>query len=107
MAVWANEEGSSDSTSRPGQVMFYFRHMVVIEGVTREHIMCSVKWYKKDEELDVFGNPCQVWRSKDFDDPGPAVFMPVQRIAHTFAACFVTRNGRDKMVVSPIQRLFH
>ena len=109
MASWANMEGSIDSSSpiRPGQVMFYFQHAVVINGVTKEHVMCSVKWYQQDEERDIFGNPCQVWKSKDFDEPGPAVFMPAQRIANTYAACFVMRSGMSKIVINPIQRLFH
>ena len=45
--------------------------------------------------------------SKDFNEPGPAVYMPVQQIAHTYAACFVMRSGMSKIVISPIQRLFH
>jgi hypothetical protein len=109
MASWADDDGTINPSSfiRPGQVKFYILHSLQVNGTTRQHILSCVLWYRRDDEADFYGTPTQVWRLKQFDEPGPAVFMPAQRIAHSFAASFVKRHGIDKLVVSPMPRLFN
>lgn len=109
MASWADDNGAINSSSvmRPGQVQLYMLHSVTIHGTTRQFALACVCWYKTDEESELFGKPMTVWREKDYVSPGPATFMPVQRINSTFAACSIKRNGLDKLVVGPIPRLFN
>lgn len=109
MASWADDEGTIklSSSIRPGQVKFHFIHSLTVNNTTKQHVFSCVQWYKSDNDIHHFGNPSQVWRLKEFVKPGPSIFMPVQRISQTFAACVIKRNDIDKLVVSPIQRLFH
>ena len=38
---------------------------------------------------------------------GPALFMPEQRIWQKFACCSMKINEAEKLVITPIPRLFH
>ena len=108
MASWADDDGSikPSISKRPGQVNFYILHSLTVDGVTRQFVLACVYWHKRDDETDFYGKPTEVWRLKEFDTPGPATFMPVQRIANTFAAVTNRRNGVEKLVISPIPRIF-
>ena len=109
MASWTADDGSIDTNAprRPGIVNFYLVHSVKINGEFFQHAFAVVWWFKTDHDQGHFGKPAQVWKRYDYEPSGPAVFMPVQRIAQRFACCSVKLNGVDKLVVSPIPRLFH
>ncbi|XP_031557633.1 uncharacterized protein LOC116294219 [Actinia tenebrosa] len=109
IASWANDDGTINTSSlaRPGQVKFYILHSLTIDGNTRQFALACISWYKKDEEAKIYGKPTQVWRCKEIDPPGPAVFMPAQRIFSTFASCTINRNGIEKLEVSAVPRLFN
>ena len=109
MASWTADDGSIDINAprRPGIVNFYLVHSVKINGEFFQHAFAVVWWIKTDHDQGHFGKPAQVWKRYDYEPSGPAVFMPVQRIAQRFACCSVKLNGVDKLVVSPIPRLFH
>jgi len=79
----------------------------MIGADTHQFVFACVNWHSRDNEIDCYGNPAQVWKAREFDVPGPAVFMPVQRILSTFAACSVKRQNFDKLVVTPMPRLFN
>ena len=70
-------------------------------------VFAVVWWYKFDEDQEYFGKPVQVWKRDEYEPCGPALFMPVQRIAQRYASCSVTLNGHRKLIVSPVPRLFH
>ena len=109
MASWTTSDGSIDTTAarRPGIITFYIVHSVKINGIFFQHVFAVVWWYKLDDDQDYFGKPVQVWKLNDYEPCGPALFMPVQRIAQRYACCSVTLNGHEKLVVSPVPRLFH
>ena len=108
MASWAADDGSIDTSAprRPGIVNSYIVHSVKLNGEYYQHALAVVWWYKTDPDQGYFGKPAQVWR-REYEHCGPALFMPVQRIAQKFACCSVKVNGLDKLVVNPIPRSFH
>ena len=108
MASWAANDGSIDTSAprRPGIVNSHIVHSVKLNGEYYQHALAVVWWYKTDPDQGHFGKPAQVWRH-DHEHYGPALFMPVQRIAQKFACCSVKVNGLDKLVVNPIPRSFH
>jgi len=96
-----------EEARRSGIVTFYIVHSVKINGQFNQHVFAVVWWYKFDEDQEYFGKPVQVWKLDEYEPCGPALFMPVQRIAQRYASCSVTINGRKKLIVSPVPRLFH
>ena len=109
MASWAANDGCIDTSApiRPGVVNFYIVQSVKLNGQLCQHAFALVWWYKSDGDQDYFGKPAQVWNRCDYEACGPALFMPVQRIRQKFACCSAQLTGVEKLVVSPIPRLFH
>lgn len=89
LASWTTSDGSIDTSSarRPGIVTFYIAHSVQINGEHYQHVFAVVWWYQFDENQDYFGKPVQVWKLNEYTPCGPALFMPVQRIAQKYACC--------------------
>ena len=109
MASWTTDDGCIDisAPSRPGIVNSYILHSVKINGEFYQHLFAIVWWYKADCDESYFGKPAQVWKLYDYEPCGPALFMPVQRIRQKYACSSVTLNGVNKLVSSPIPRVFH
>ena len=109
MASWSADDGSIDTSvpKSPGIVNFYFVHNVKLNGEFCQHAFAVVWWYKADSDQGYFGKPAQVWKPFDYKPCGPSLFMPVQRIWKKFACCSMKINDAEKLVVSPIPRLFH
>ena len=97
----------SDGVACPGIVNFYFVHNVKLNGEFCQHAFAVVWRYKADSDQGYFGKPAQVWKPFDYKPCGPSLFMPVQRIWKKFACCSMKINDAEKLVVSPIPRLFH
>ena len=109
IASWSTSDGTVDTSgaTRPGIVSFYLVQCVKISGEFNQHVFSVVWWHKFDEDQENFGKPIQVWKLDDYDPCGPALFMPVQRIAQRYASCSVTMNGCKQLIVSPVPRLFY
>ena len=108
MASWAGKDGAVNAKSRmrPAQVKFYMMHCLKREDKYEKHIFACVNWYSEDAEKEFYRSPVEVWKRKEFDVPGPACFIPVQRLYSKFAAVNITKNGCEKIVISPILRSF-
>ena len=108
MAAWSADDGSIDMNKgrRPGVVLFYLAHTVKINGQFYQHIFAVVWWHQADEDKELFGKPVQVWKC-EHAPCGPALFMPVQRVAQRFASYSTELNGMKKLVISPIPRSFN
>ena len=108
MASWSADDGSIDMNKarRPGVVLFYLAYSVKMSGQFYQHIFAVVWWHQADQDEGLFGKPIQVWKC-EYSPCGPALFMPVQRIAQRFASCSTELNGMKKLVISPIPRSFN
>ena len=62
MASWTGDDGSIDFTpaKRPGVVLFYFMHSVMINDQCHQHAFAVVWWYQADQEKDYYGKPVLV-----------------------------------------------
>jgi len=110
LASWSDKNGNINPSAdvRPGQVNFFIKHCVEIDNVPCEHVFACICWYSHDESKDHFKKPIQVWKLKTFDNPGPSIYLPVQRIMQTFACCeSVQISGEKKLIISPIPRLYY
>ncbi len=107
LANWCDDDGLIDIETqnvRLGLVKYFFHHNVRISGQSKSHIICAVQWYSTFHDTLPTGYlpPVQVFRKKRIR-PGPASFMPVQRIQFKCAYAFKEINAyKDCIVVSPI-----
>ena len=110
MASWADQDGQVNPTAaiRPGFVKFIFTNTIRFENNQyKKHVFACTEWYKEDSQRELYRRPVEIWKLKSFNQPGPAVFIPVQRVYWKFAAAHITMNRRtEKLIVCPIQRTF-
>ncbi len=113
LANWCDSNGLVDaetSNVRLGLIKYFFRHRLQISGQIKTHILCAMQWFSDFQDSMPTGyiSPVQVFKKKSVK-PGPAVFMPVQRIMHKCAYSFKEVNGyKDCIVVSPISfEIYH
>ena len=88
---------------RPGIIRYFIVHSVEIEGKQRIHAFAVVNWLKPSERDFGFGNPLSVWLN-DFEEAGPAVFLPVQRLHSKYLFVKKLYSGQSYLFVSPICR---
>ena len=104
-ASWLAADGSTNPSAlspRPGLVHNFFKHEMKIGDSCKTHVFAAVVWYKEHPKKDHFGNPVEVWREKEFELGGSCSFVPVQRIAGTFAAATQCISNIDSLIVCPV-----
>lgn len=104
-AHWCADDSESincKAEQRPGQIQTFFKHILLCNGKSRQHIIAEVKWYKHMRQTikHMFGEPVEVW-SSDNEDPGPATYIPVQRLTGKFVFHEDRMVGRKVLIVCP------
>ena len=66
------------------------------------HCFACVQWFKEYPNNSLFKNPLSVYYAKVFKLPGPATFIPVQRIQSRFVAINRKNNNVDTVIVCPL-----
>lgn len=101
MVSWVGDEGEiSFRISRPGQVNYFFEHSFVIDK--NGHCFACVQCFKEYPNNSLFKNPLSVYYAKVFKLPGPATFIPVQRIQSGFVAINRRYTNVDTVIVCPL-----
>ena len=104
----------------PGQVQYFFKHIVDFEGGPAEHNLAYVRWFKPAEtsnvryffSIDDDEQICNVelWKN-EFYREGRDCIIPVQNILCQFVPVkykLTTRqNATEYLAVNPINRKFH
>lgn len=103
MASWVGDEGEIDTgNSKPGRVKFYFEHSFDFDNKQYRHCFACVQWFKEYPNNMPFRNPLSVFYAKVFKLPGPATFIPVQRIQSRFLAINKKHQNDDIFIVCPL-----
>ena len=100
MAHWCGPDGSilPDNSVRPGKVSFYMEHCIQLHNKIVHHQIAAVKWFEVLESAQIYPSPIVMVRKTKFVQPGPSVFMPIQRMKHKFA----TAKDQWNIVVLPM-----
>lgn len=114
LAYWCDEGGQIKPFSamynipRPGRINYFIKHVIYINQVPHEHVLANVEWFLPlpDEQCHYFGKPVQLWCATTFENPGPASFIPVQRIKTKFVHISERMFGREVLVVLPRYRFY-
>lgn len=105
IASWCGNNGIvNPGMMRPGIIRYLIVHSVEIKGQQNIHAFAVVDWLKSSEQDFGCGNPVSVWFAKDFENAGPTVFLPVQRIHSRFLSADQLYFGQKYLVISPICR---
>lgn len=112
MAYWYGENGQicpydkMYDVPRPGEIIYFFKHLLYVNDVCMEHVLCFVEWFTMlgDEERYFFGKPIEICHAKIHDLGGPASFIPVQRLKSKFVSVVEDRFNKEVMVVLPRYR---
>ena len=88
---------------RPGIICYFIVHSVEIKGQDI-HAFAVVGWLNSSDQDFGYGNPLSVWFVKDFENAGPAVLLPVQRIHSRFLSANQLYSEQTYLVISPICR---
>ena len=89
---------------RPGIIRHVIVYSVEIDGKLAIHAFAVVNWLRLSEQDFGFGIPLSVWYVRNFEDSGPAVFLPVQRIHSKFLFACKLYSGQQYLICSPICR---
>lgn len=104
-AYWSNDNGdiSWDVTPRPGTIIRFLSHSVLISGEMKTHLLAEVKWHHKLSQTDrhYVGPPVEAWHPSVFVPRGPSSFMPIQRVKSKFVKCEGHISSRRVMFVCP------
>ena len=110
MASWADENCSINEHAklRPGKVLYYIMHKIVVDCELKEHLLACVCWYTEHNCCSLYGKPLEIWNNTVIFD-GPAFFIPVQKIACRCAVSLgriPAPTGEDQVLfVSPLPDL--
>ena len=92
---------------RHGIIRHFIVHSVEIDGKQAIHAFVIVNWLRLSEQDFGFGSPLSVWYARNFEDSGPAVFLPLQRIHSKFLFACKLYSGQQYLICSPIcMRIF-
>lgn len=96
IAPWCGNNGIvNPGVMRPGIIRYFIVHSVEINGQQNIHVFAVVDWLTSSEQDFGYGNPLSVWLAKDFENAGPAVFLPVQRIHSKFLSADKLYSGQN------------
>ena len=102
-AAWCGNGSVVDFTSpfRPCKIKYFFEHEVDLGNGYEKHIFAAVSWFKyyHNDQLNDCLKPIESYEEERFEQPGPASFIPVQRIYSKLAHVCV---GAGRMLISEI-----
>ncbi|XP_070568393.1 uncharacterized protein [Ptychodera flava] len=107
MATWAGENCTillDKKFVRPGKVKYYMTHCVQVGRELLEHVIAVVEWFKPMENNFEYSHPLSVWNGVEVEKPGPATYIPVQRICSKFVAVREKSKNNTILVASPLNR---
>ena len=105
LARWVTNSGEvslQEETLRPGLVVNYISHSILLNGTLTPHLFAIVRWYKKAPSLS---NLNQLWFDAQFENGGASAFLPAQRINCRFSAGFVKTPCHRYFEVCPLPRM--
>ena len=106
MASWAKPDGSigtgSDTTLRPGKVLYYFTHQCISGGSYKQHLFAAVYWYSEHFCRSMYRKPLEIWKDEHIPE-GPAMFLPIHKLECRCVAANSTipvPNGAENITTS-------
>jgi hypothetical protein len=114
LARFINQDGSIDTY--PGQVQYYFEHIIHLSNALTKHHLALVKWYKpvatadtrflfSNEDSDDFTNDPELWR-KEFFNYSIDSIIPVHHILGRFVPAKFKYKRTEYLAVLPLNRRF-
>ena len=118
MARFIINKHNNDIDTYPGQVQFYFEHIVHIPSKgPKKHHLAFINWYRPaasvnarflfaDEDSDDFTNDPELWR-KEFYKTTVNSIIPIHHILGRFVPAKFKYKRTEYLAVLPLNRRFH
>ena len=107
---WTKQGNKLDSLElprlpRPGRVEYYFKQNILLQDQTKTVYLAKVDWYLETERLkDYYGKPVEVYRNNLFEQPGPAMFIPISRLKCKIVPVVTKLEGVDVVIALDIAK---
>ncbi|XP_066930325.1 uncharacterized protein [Clytia hemisphaerica] len=110
VAYWCGANGNVQAyesmyhSPRPGKIIYFIKHSLLLDGVYTEHILARVDWYLRSQNYDgsvIYGKPTMIFRDRLYEQSGSASFIPVQRIFSKYVFSKTEMNGNEMLVIVP------
>ena len=72
------------------------------DGIVRALAMVKVEWYKSHPNKDMYGTGLQLWNRDNFEDFGPASYIPIHCINSKFAPAYGSVNITTQTTSAPV-----
>ena len=117
LAHFIDRNDDNEIDTYPGQVQFYFEHIIHLPNGSLKHHLAYVKWYKSvrttdvrfyfaNEDSDDFTNDPELWK-KEFFKTSVDNIIPVHHILGRFVPANFKYKKTDYLAVLPLNRRFH
>jgi len=117
LAHFIDRNDDNEIDTYPGQVQFYFEHIIHLPNGSLKHHLAYVKWYKSvrttdvrfyfaNEDSDDFTNDPELWKKKFFTTSVDNI-IPVHHILGRFIPANFKYKKTDYLAVLPLNRRFH
>ncbi|KAG2213582.1 hypothetical protein INT45_001432, partial [Circinella minor] len=106
---WKNSDRSKylvNNITWTGQVQYYFRHILVVDRVPKQHYFVYVCWYHTEAGQHFEQEGLEEWRNRFMADDRHSI-LPVQRISSQVAIVAYGTQGNpntSKIVIIPLNR---
>jgi hypothetical protein len=115
--ILANWKAPSDCTidKYPGEVQYYFQHVIDISGIRKTHHMAFIRWFNdvksakirfKQRIKDNDVSNTELWQL-DFGPEGRDSIMPVHQISGRFIHVIYPGESTQYMCVVPLNRRYN
>ena len=95
-----------DVVAWTGQVQYYFRHVLVVDRVPKQHYFAYVRWYRTEAGQRFEQEGLEEWRNRFMADDRHSI-LPVHRISSQVAIVAYGTQGNpntSKIVIIPLNR---
>ena len=104
MASWCGANALIEHADlRPGNIRHFFKHSLRMGTKYIPHVFARTDWYVKCDNQCGYRRPTSLYHKRKLESPGPASYLPAQRINSKFAWAEQRCNGYDCLVVCPLQ----
>lgn len=85
-------------SERVACINFFCKHVAVVNGQEKVHLLADLSWYKIHPESDAIGKPVSIWYYDLFESDGIYSLLPIQFIKSRSASLIDKYNGGETVL---------
>lgn len=93
---------SESCVIRAARINYFCKHVAVINGHHKSHLLANFSWFKYHPKNDNFGKPVTVWYHDLFESCGIYSMIPIQFIESRSVSVIDKLDGESVLFVTPL-----